>query len=509
VYSGAVTARAEAVKMYAAALKVVPSKIIFKTMSYDWLEGTGSYVLELAYGATGSASYTVKVVNSVAQVVGFTQTTRNAAGLIIKETSFTYDYSTGDKKVALNEVKVYTYDTAGALLTETKTTIKYSNAGYTKEVAYFNASNISASYYSYYKYDLNNRMTLYAKTCYDADMLRTKYAETAYVFLNINGVNTSKTASSYACDFKAGTDSMLNETSNVYSYYDSGIVKNKTTEYTNYTNLAASYYRYWEYDSTGRNTAYSSTSYNADGLRTKFTSENYLHININGVDTKKAINAYICNYVAGTDHISDSTFTGYSYYNNGAVKTKNTTYVNYVDFSKSYNRKYEYDSAGRQTLYSQTSYDTSGGRTKVSAEKYVYMNIGGKDTKKVGESYLYNFEAGTDLVLNETLVGYSYYDTGIVMKKDVSYVDHVNGSKSYHKIFHYDPTGKQIRVETVTARPDLQGVNEDLFGAMSIQDQIAQNKSGLPKGVTVVPQTNDKRLELKAPGEQRSAGSGS
>jgi hypothetical protein len=122
---------------------------------------------------------------------------------------------------------------------------------------------------------------------------------------------------------------------------------------------------------------------------------------------------------------------------------------------------------------------------------------------------MYNFEAGTDLVLNETLVGYSYYDTGIVMKKDVSYVDHVNGSKSYHKIFHYDPTGKQIRVETVTARPDLQGVNEDLFGAMSIQDQIAQNKSGLPKGVTVVPQTNDKRLELKAPGEQRSAGSGS
>jgi hypothetical protein len=96
------------------------------------------------------------------------------------------------------------------------------------------------------------------------------------------------------------------------------------------------------------------------------------------------------------------------------------------------------------------------------------------------------------------------------MEKAVSYVDSVNGTKSYNKLFHYNEAGKQTGVDILKpAEPAVPRTNEDLVGAMSVQNKIIQNNDALPEGVKVVPQTKDKGMSLKGPGTQQSSGSGS
>jgi hypothetical protein len=337
-----------------------------------------------------------------------------------------------------------------------------------------------------YNYDTTGQVIGTTQELYDIESgTITKRSE--YEYLYFNGVK--KTLYSRVSEFMPRNPEVQKETITEYEYY------------ADYTDLAKSYYRYYNYDESGRLATYSQTSYNASDQRVKFTNENYIYMNINGKETRKVNNAYICNYLAGGEDILNETLTEYNYYENGVVMTKDTVYRDYQDLSKSYSRHYEYDASGKLIAYGQASYNANGDRIKITAETYIYMNISGKETKKVHDSYICNFAPGTDERLNETTSLYEYYETGITKTKDVTYMDHVNQSKSYHKIYHYDESGKLIWVEDAPlidlSEPKINAAetsktDPDFIGTLNVRGKIQDNKASIPEGVKVVPQEQKK-----------------
>ena len=259
-----------------------------------------------------------------------------------------------------------------------------------------------------------------------------------------------------------------------YEYYPTGVVQTKDIHYENLADPSKSYHRIYSYDEDGtlRTIEYldmetgeltKAVYYNPDPSSLGIPPIRAYHISFPGKAYHYDENG---NKISAFFFDENAELTKYILYQpQEAIKIPSK--VNYYD--------------GNSKLICVTFYLEEQGSVFVDS----YITYSYDPDGKLQEKNYFGVTDETPYLEKQISYGYEYWGTGVLKTKDVECVDHIDPSKSYHKIYHYDEAGNLIGVKNYEDISNDQTMNNEMDSKYDVLNKKQTND--LPEGVSVDP----------------------